>query len=251
MNLPSSLFVSCVIVAVIWFGVAYQPGQDAYAYPDSEASAATAPSDWSEASRPEDQISASIVQETAAVEQTAVVEQAAAGVIAQANVSKAPAANSIKHAANSPESVSRSREDSVDFKTFESLEIVGITQEINLDGVDAMWAEFGNRSDLHNRLSKMTATNYVLYRNFNGDFSREKITIGYDSDDLNSMGKDVVSAPDGRYRILRKPDRYSQQELLDSWTMIDFQRPVEALLERHVLNASAQVVSSSIYVLYR
>lgn len=239
MNLPSSLFVSCVIVAVIWFGVAYQPGQDAYAYSDSEASAATAPSDWSEASRPDDQIS------------TPIVEQAAAVVIAQANASEAPAANSTKHATNSPESMSRSRDDSVDFKTFESVQIVGITQEINLDGVDAMWAEFGNRSDLHNRLSNMTATNYVLYRNFNGDFSRAKITIGYDSDDLNSLGKDVVSAPDGRYRIVREPDRYSQQELLDSWKMIDFQRPVEAVLERHVVNASAQVVSSSIYVLYR
>jgi len=224
MNLPSSLFVSCVIVAVIWFGVAYQPRQESYGYPDSEPLAAAEP--------------------VAIAPVALAVAPAVAASAAQTIAEEAPAAGPAKPVKASSDEVSG-------FKRFQSIDIVGITQEINIDGVDAMWAEFGNRSDLHNRLSKMTATNYVLYRNFNQDFSRAKITIGYDSADLNSLGKDVVSAPDGRYRVVREPDRYSQQELLDSWTLIDFQKPVEAVLERHVLNASAQVVSSSIYVLYR
>ncbi|BFM16695.1 hypothetical protein R50073_28780 [Maricurvus nonylphenolicus] len=209
MNLPSSIVVSAFIVAVVWFGVVYQPG-NAWAYPGGQAQA-----------QEEAQASA---QEDSKVKDLAKSPAPQAGIPAVTE-------NDLN-------------------KRIDAFKMEGITRNVTLAGAQELWVDFGDRYDLHNRLNGMHVSTYTLYDNFNDDYSRADVTIGYNVEALRGEGSVAASVPAGNYATLLEEGKRSQSEIAGAWEKLNYDRGVKAILEEHTVNTSGQVIASAIYVLY-
>lgn len=132
-----------------------------------------------------------------------------------------------------------------------ALEGISRSSDLSPESVANLWLEFADRYDLHRRLNESKVTTYALYQNFNSDFSRAEISVGYRSEDLNGKGQVIATLTANTYNELLAPARHSTEKIAMSWADIDYTRDVGAVLEKHQVNASGQVESSALYVLYR
>lgn len=220
MNLPSSLFVTAVIFAVVWFAVAYQPGHE-------EAYAAAYEANGGYDPAMENASTAAVAGQQSTEEKNASVAKAV-----EPSRQPAPVA---------PESATY----------LNGLSLEGETQRLAIASVDSLWTKFMGRSDLHSRLNRMRVDAYVLYRDFSADYSQAEITLGYSTSQLQGDGKVAARTPSGDYQEILAPGKHSQYVMGKAWDAVDFSKPVAAVLERHELNSSGVVVASSVYVLYR
>lgn len=219
MNLPSSIFVTALIVAVVWLAAVFQPGQ-AVAY-DADS--------WGEL----DEASKPVAVAGAAARQQ--IEQK----MPVASIAKAELAAAEKVVAEK----ATARLVAID-------QLVGITREISLNDIDSLWLEFTDNAGLHERVMFDQGSIYVLYRELSSSFDRARVTIGYNSDEVKGRNTQTL-VPQGDYEVLLNMGKHSASSLRNAWGDIDYGKSVEALVERHVINDAGQVVSTGLFVLYR
>jgi hypothetical protein len=224
MNLPSSVVVTGFIVAIVWFGVAYQPNH-AWAYEQTAALKTNSEAAFNEPENTESD--APLIE-----------------------FSSAPAAGPSASIGDPSRSSSEQGK-----KSIKSFDLEGLTANVSLAEVQQLWLDFGDRYDLHNRLTGMRVSSYALYKNFNDDYSRADVTVGYSSDSLRGKRRVETSAevrvPTGSYNMLLEAGKHSRSEVDNAWKEVDYDRIIDAILEEHVVNTSGSVISSAIYVLYK
>ncbi len=221
MNLPSSIVVSGFVIASVWFALLFQPEA---VWAQVEATQYTL--DPQEVNQEATSTKPSTLPETTSIAAAQVTPNAGAQettLTLQAEVS------------------------------LPKLSLQGVSLETSLqpEAIANLWLEFADRYDLHRRLNKSRINSYAIYRNFNSDFSRALVSIGYNSTDLDGSGEIAIQLAENQYTELLSPAQHSAEKMATAWQDIDYTRELEAIVEQHALNSSGQVVASSLYVLYR
>lgn len=184
MNLPSSMIVTSVIVAVTWFALVFQPD-----------------SVWAEAAtsqHSDEQVDLPFVKKTGVVTaEHLVLEEAKTATV------------------NPLPSVSVAVKPNVAGVPLPALSLQGVSAKIDLqpNQVTGLWTQFSERNDLHERLNHYRVSSYALYRNFDKYFSHGEVVIGYRSEDLSGAGQVVAKLPANRYIELLPAARFSAEKI--------------------------------------
>jgi|GEM_PF-3337863 len=129
----------------------------------------------------------------------------------------------------------------------------GVTKNIALESMSALWGEFEGEWVKQNKLPEKLDRIVVLYQDLNSDFTQAKVTIGYIAPEQASS-KDFIALPlmgKGNEDVLASRGQYSVSEFIDAWGRIDFKKPVDALVEVHYLSPQGQPESSQLSVYYK
>jgi hypothetical protein len=129
--------------------------------------------------------------------------------------------------------------------------ITGITAVISLSEVDVLWEKLNADPQFMANLTTTTPTMYAYYRDFNADYSKANVSVGYKSGDIKLGGLAQIVAHEGFYQTLLSPSFYEQAQLLSAWQKIDYQRSVVAVLEKHNVNEKGEINRSALSVLYK
>lgn len=127
--------------------------------------------------------------------------------------------------------------------------IDGISQKIAVSEVNTLWEHFNNAKQLHNRLRKQPSSIIVFYTDFSDNYQTANVTIGYNASDLKSPVA-PIKVSKGKYTTLLKRDSYTNNQIAQSWSSINYQKAPIAVLEIHTLNANGETNSSELYVKY-
>ncbi len=124
--------------------------------------------------------------------------------------------------------------------------VVGIKRESELMKAADVWQAFSEQSSLSNQLDSYTISVFAIYSNFNSDYSRATISIGYDKP---GMKGDSFTMPIGETQSLLKPSNYGNNELVNAWQDIDYSRTVKAVVERRDYTQNSEL--TSLFVIYQ
>ncbi|ASM52048.1 hypothetical protein PESP_b0498 [Pseudoalteromonas espejiana DSM 9414] len=127
--------------------------------------------------------------------------------------------------------------------------IDGISQKITISEVTTLWEHFNSAKQLHNRLRKQPGSVIVFYTDFSDNYQTANVTIGYKASDLKSPVA-PIKVSKGKYTTLLKSDSYTNTQIAQSWSNINYQKAPNAVLEIHTLNANGETNSSELYVKY-
>jgi hypothetical protein len=128
--------------------------------------------------------------------------------------------------------------------------ISGVQQNMLISNIDQLWYQFERNKKLHSKLKGYPSAIYVLYRNISKDFTRADITIGYSDLELKAP-MNITIVPNGNYQNAIAGNELSATQLEKAWQKLDFGQNVIAVIERHQLNKSADVVNVSMQVMYK
>ena len=129
--------------------------------------------------------------------------------------------------------------------SFGPVNIVGVTQTIQLDKVSEVWMDFHNNSVLHDQLSDYPDKVYVYYRDFSHDYQTATVTIGYATDVLKQVKPSTKIAKQAVKPLLTKAS-YSNTELTNIWQQIDYRQTPKALIEVHYLDKKGTTTASEV-----
>lgn len=127
----------------------------------------------------------------------------------------------------------------------------GVTKTISLESLPKLWREFDRKLVEPDKLPDNLGRIVVLYQNLNSDFTEAQVTIGYPAE-KSPLASDLVAFPAiEEAELLMHRGQHSESELIDAWGRINFQKPVDALVEIHYLNSQGQPESSQLSVYYK
>lgn len=124
--------------------------------------------------------------------------------------------------------------------------VVGIKRESELMKAADVWQAFSEQSSLSNQLDSYTISVFAIYSNFNSDYSRATISIGYDKAGMKGNSHPI---PAGKATTLLKPSNYGNNELINAWQDIDYSRTVKAVVERRDYTQNSEL--TSLFVIYQ
>ncbi|GAA6150876.1 hypothetical protein [Pseudoteredinibacter isoporae] len=124
--------------------------------------------------------------------------------------------------------------------------VVGIQRTTELMKADTVWQEFSNNKTLSDQLNSYTVSVFAIYSDFNSDFSRATISIGYNK---ANMSGEHYPIPSGDIKTLLKPSKYGNNDLFNAWQDIDYSRAVEAVVERRDYTQNSEL--TSLFVIYK
>ncbi|MCV6620565.1 MAG: hypothetical protein OIF51_02310 [Cellvibrionaceae bacterium] len=124
--------------------------------------------------------------------------------------------------------------------------VIGIQRSTELINVEKVWQEFASNSALSDQLDSYTVSVFAIYSDFNSDYSRATISIGYDKP---SMKGEQQLIPKGKIETLLKPSNYGNNALLNAWQDIDYSKAVKAVVERRDYTQNSEL--TSLFVIYQ
>lgn len=128
--------------------------------------------------------------------------------------------------------------------------IAGVQQHMMISDVGKLWSQFDRNQSLHSKLKDYPSAIYVLYRNISKDFTNADITIGYSDLELKAS-MSITIVPNGNYQSVISGNELSAIQLETAWKKLDFNQNVVAVIERHQLNKSTDVINVTMQVLYK
>ncbi|WP_062270822.1 hypothetical protein [Endozoicomonas arenosclerae] len=128
----------------------------------------------------------------------------------------------------------------------ESNTIVGISKSIQLASIDGLWKEFLDQKALSGQLKSERFTIFAIYSDFNSQFSRARVSIGYFD---KAMKGNRIDLPQGKQVPILKKGQHSMSAMVSAWDKIDYQRPVKAVVERRDYIGEQETISS--FVIYQ
>lgn len=126
----------------------------------------------------------------------------------------------------------------------------GVSQTLTLHNVPQLWERFYNQFSEDNPLPASVDRIFVLYQDFNTDFSSAHITIGYEVK-KSLAGNNHKLPPTKQAQLLLKKGKHNTEVLTKAWDKINFQRDLTAVVEIHYLNQHGLPDSSQVSVYYK
>lgn len=126
----------------------------------------------------------------------------------------------------------------------------GVSQTTPLQNVPQLWEKFYNQYGEDNPLPASVDRIFVLYQDFNIDFSSANITIGYDVKKRLTDNSHKLP-PAEQTQLLLEKGKHNTEALTKAWDRINFQRDLTAVVETHYLNQYGLPESSQVSVYYK
>lgn len=128
--------------------------------------------------------------------------------------------------------------------------ISGVHKRIQLNEISQLWAEFNGAAGLQQSLKDYPRAVYVLYSAVAKDYQAANVTIGYYVEELKHYDHSYTVNMK-RHQPLLKTGQYNVLQLADAWERIDYNRPLDTVLEVHQLERSGQIRSTQLFVSYQ
>lgn len=130
-----------------------------------------------------------------------------------------------------------------------TIEISGISTQIQLADINTAWQTFHSTSALHSQLKRQPTKVYALYQNFFDNFRSANVTIGYNANSLNSKHQ-ATSINRSNYAYILRKGAYTDSQLQQAWGKINYSQ-LNSVLEIHYLDQDSNVTSTELLVAYK
>ncbi|WP_133405320.1 hypothetical protein [Parashewanella tropica] len=129
--------------------------------------------------------------------------------------------------------------------------ISGLTERVKLLELPSFWADFRKSKAATSQLSKNPSKVFVLYKNISSDFSEATVTIGFDVKEVKNAIGNTPLPPSSAVQQLLPKGKYTNTQLIQGWSKIDYARPIESVVEINYLNSKAEPEATQLFVQYR
>ena len=241
MNFPMSVLTSCLIAGIIWLGVRMQSADE----PTEFEKYSSVAMDGETMSN----VGFSLV--TFGREKTAEFFNLEGYKALAAADNKSATASAQQVAAPKVEQVQSAAVSMPQSKKSEEVPvlapyIVGINKSVDLSRVGALWEEFSDQTALSGQLMSDSYTVFVVYSDFNAEFTTASVSIGYFEP---SMEGNRIELPQGNRTELLEKGSHNASVLAGSWEKIDYGRNIKAVLERRDYSGHQESVTN--FVIYQ
>ncbi|RLV58042.1 hypothetical protein D5018_19315 [Parashewanella curva] len=129
--------------------------------------------------------------------------------------------------------------------------ISGLTAHIELLKQPSLWTDFRKSKEINSQLSRKPSKAFVLYKNISSDFLEATATIGFDVKEMKkAIGKTPLPAA-SKLTLLLPKGKYTDAQLIQGWSKIDYHRPIESIVEVNYLNNNSEPETTQLFVQYK
>ncbi|RLV60456.1 hypothetical protein D5018_06585 [Parashewanella curva] len=135
--------------------------------------------------------------------------------------------------------------------TFTPKAIAGVTKRVRFSEIPNLWDEFFKQSRVRALFSASPQPVFVMYQDISPDYTEATITIGVDARKLGKVNTKVELPLSSELTPLLTKGSYTQKQLRKGWQKINYDKPIDFVLEVNFFDADVKLKASELFVHYQ